>query len=206
MNSRNNVIHVVDDDASFRKSIYRLLSVSGYRVVLHDSGDRALENISNVDRGCILLDLQMSGLNGIELQERLEKVGNALPIIFISGHGDISASVRAIKAGAEDFLTKPVSKDVLLGAIMRALEHYDQGQEHVSLINSLRARFGTLTARENEVFALVVLGRLNKQIAHQLGIAERTVKAHRHSVMQKLEAKSVAELVSIAVKLGHPVA
>jgi FixJ family two-component response regulator len=206
MNSRNNVIHVVDDDASFRKSIYRLLSVSGYRVVLHDSGDRALENISNVDRGCILLDLQMSGLNGIELQERLEKVGNALPIIFISGHGDISASVRAIKAGAEDFLTKPVSKDVLLGAIMRALEHYDQGQEHVSLINSLRARFGTLTARENEVFALVVLGRLNKQIAHQLGTAERTVKAHRHSVMQKLEAKSVAELVSIAVKLGHPVA
>jgi FixJ family two-component response regulator len=206
MNSRNNVIHVVDDDASFRKSIYRLLSVSGYRVVLHESGERALENISNADRGCILLDLQMSGLNGIELQERLEKVGNALPIIFISGHGDISASVRAIKAGAEDFLTKPVSKDVLLGAITRALEHYDQGQEHVSLINSLRARFGTLTARENEVFALVVLGRLNKQIAHQLGTAERTVKAHRHSVMQKFGAKSVAELVSIAVKLGHPVA
>jgi FixJ family two-component response regulator len=206
MNSRNNVIHVVDDDASFRKSIYRLLSVSGYRVVLHESGERALENISNADRGCILLDLQMSGLNGVELQERLEKVGNALPIIFISGHGDISASVRAIKAGAEDFLTKPVSKDVLLGAITRALEHYDQGQEHVSLFNSLRARFGTLTARENEVFALVVLGRLNKQIAHQLGTAERTVKAHRHSVMQKFGAKSVAELVSIAVKLGHPVA
>ena len=206
MNSRNNVIHVVDDDASFRKSIYRLLSVSGYRVVLHESGERALENISNADRGCILLDLQMSGLNGVELQERLEKVGNALPIIFISGHGDISASVRAIKAGAEDFLTKPVSKDVLLGAITRALEHYDQGQEHVSLVNSLRARFGTLTARENEVFALVVLGRLNKQIAHQLGTAERTVKAHRHSVMQKFGAKSVAELVSIAVKLGHPVA
>jgi len=206
MNSRNNVIHVVDDDASFRKSIYRLLSVSGYRVVLHESGERALENISNVDRGCILLDLQMSGLNGIELQERLEKVGNALPIIFISGHGDISASVRAIKAGAEDFLTKPVSKDVLLAAIKRALEHYDEGQEHVSLINLLRARFCTLTARENEVFALVVLGRLNKQIAHQLGTAERTVKAHRHSVMQKLEAKSVAELVSIAVKLGHQVA
>ena len=206
MNSRNNVIHVVDDDASFRKSIYRLLSVSGYRVVLHESGERALENISNADRGCILLDLQMSGLNGVELQERLEKVGNALPIIFISGHGDISASVRAIKAGAEDFLTKPVSKDVLLGAITRALEHYDQGQEHVSLVNSLRARFGTLTARENEVFALVVLGRLNKQIAHQLGTAERTVKAHRHSIMQKLGARSVAELVSIAVKIGHPVA
>ena len=206
MNSRDNVIHVVDDDASFRKSIYRLLSASGYRVVLHESGERALENISNGDRGCILLDLQMSGLNGIELQERLESAGNPLPIVFISGHGDISASVRAIKAGAEDFLTKPVSKDVLLAAITRALEHYDQGQEHVSLINSLRARFATLTARENEVFALLVLGRLNKQIAHQLGTAERTVKAHRHSVMQKFGAKSVAELVSIAVKLGHPVA
>src|SRR5674476_1301275 len=171
MNSRNNVIHVVDDDASFRKSIYRLLSVSGYRVVLHESRERALENISNVDRGCILLDLQMSGLNGIEIQESLEKVGKALPLVFISGHRDISASVRSINAGAEDFLTKPVSKDVLLGAITRALEHYDQGQEHVSLVNSLRARFGTLTARENEVFALVVLGRLNKQIAHQLGTA-----------------------------------
>ena len=147
MNSRNNVIHVVDDDASFRKSIYRLLNASGYRVVLHESGERALENISNGDRGCILLDLQMSGLNGIELQERLECAGNALPIVFISGHGDISASVRAIKAGAEDFLTKPVSKDVLLAAIKRALERYDERQEHVSLINSLRARFCTLTAR-----------------------------------------------------------
>jgi FixJ family two-component response regulator len=206
MNSRKNVIHVVDDDASFRKSIYRLLSALGYRVVLHESGAQALENISNGDRGCILLDVEMSGLNGIELQERLETAGNVLPIVFISGHGDIPTSVRAIKVDAEDFLTKPVSKDVLLPAITRALEHYDEGQEHVSLINALRARFCTLTARENEVFSLVVLGRLNKQIAHQLGTAERTVKAHRHSVMQKLGARSVAELVSIAVKIGHPVA
>ena len=206
MNSRQDVIHVVDDDASFRKAMYRLLRASGYRVVLHESGAQALEKISNDDRGCILLDVQMPGLNGIELQERLEKVGNALPIVFISGHGDIPTSVRVIKAGAEDFLTKPVSKDVLLAAIKRALEHYDEGHEHVSLINSLRARICTLTAREQEVFALVVLGRLNKQIAYQLGTAERTVKAHRHSVMEKLGARSVAELVSIAVKIGHPVA
>jgi FixJ family two-component response regulator len=148
----------------------------------------------------------MSGLNGIELQQRLENAGNALPIVFISGHGDIPTSVQVIKAGAEDFLTKPVSKDVLLASITHALEHYDEGHEHVSLINSLRARICTLTAREHEVFGLVVLGWLNKQIAHQLGTAERTVKAHRHSVMQKLGAGSVAELVSIAVKIGHLVA
>jgi FixJ family two-component response regulator len=148
----------------------------------------------------------MSGLNGIELQQRLENAGNALPIVFISGHGDIPTSVRITKAGAEDFLTKPISKDVLLAAITRALEHYDEGYEHVSLINSLRARICTLTAREYEVFSLVVLGCFNKQIAHQLGTAERTVKAHRHSVMQRPGARSVAELVSIAVKIGHPVA
>ncbi len=206
MNERQDVIHVVDDDASFRKAMYRLLSASGYRVILHESGVEAMETISNDERGCILLDVQMAGLSGIELQERLEKAGNALPIVFISGHGDIPTSVRVIKAGAEDFLTKPVSKDDLLVAIKRALGHYDEGHEHVYLINSLRARICTLTAREHEVFALVVLGRLNKQIAHQLGTAERTVKAHRHAVMEKLGAKSVAELVSIAVKTGHPVA
>lgn len=126
--------------------------------------------------------------------------------MFVSGHDDIPTSARVIKAGAEDFLTKPVPKDVLLAAITRAREHYDEGHEHVSLINSLRARICTLTAREHEVFGLVVIGCLNKQIAHKLGTAERTVRAHRHSVMQKLGARSVAELVSIAVKIGHPVA
>src|ERR1019366_5905913 len=114
MNSRQDVIHVVDDDASFRKAMYRLLHASGYGVVLHESGAQALENISNDDRGCILLDVQMSGLNGIELQERLEKVGNALPIVFISGHGDIPTSVRVIKFLIKGFLTRPVSKAFLL--------------------------------------------------------------------------------------------
>jgi FixJ family two-component response regulator len=206
MISQQSVVHIVDDDPSFRTAIARLLRASGYRVAIYETGSQALENLPSDERGCILLDMRMPGLNGLQLQTHLAKMGHALPIIFISGHGDIATSVQAIKAGAEDFLTKPVTKDALLSAITRALLHYDEGHEHVARINSLRALFSTLTVREREVFALVVLGRLNKQIAHQLGTAERTVKAHRHSVMEKLGAKSVAELVSIAVQIGQPVA
>jgi FixJ family two-component response regulator len=206
MMSQSAVVHIVDDDASFRIAIDRLLRASGYRTVLHKTGVEALNGISKEERGCILLDVQMPKLNGMELQAQFIKSGLALPIIFISGHGDISTSVRAIKAGADDFLTKPVSKKVLLPAIKRALDLYDTGHEHVVRTNSLCALVASLTAREYEVFSLVVHGRLNKQIAYELGTAERTVKAHRHSVMQKLKAKSVAELVSIAVQIGQPVA
>jgi FixJ family two-component response regulator len=206
MNSDKGTVHIVDDDASFRTAIGRLLRASGYGVAAYETGIEALSRISNNERGCILLDLRMPGLSGIELQENLTKAGHSLPIIFVSGHGDISTSVKAIKAGAEDFLTKPVSKAVLIPAIERALEHYDKGHEHVARINAIRGAIATLTPREHEVFALVVLGLLNKQIAHELGTAERTVKAHRHSVMEKLKAKSVAELVSIAVQIGQPVA
>jgi FixJ family two-component response regulator len=206
MNSYKGVVHIVDDDASFRTAIGRILRVSGYQVVAYETGIEALGRIPSDERGCILLDLRMPGLSGVELQKELTKAGNSLPIIFISGHGDISTSVKTIKAGADDFLTKPVSKAVLIRAIHRALEHYDKGHEHVVRINSLRVAIATLTPREHEVFALVVLGRLNKQIAHELGTVERTVKAHRHSVMEKLKAKSVAELVSIAVQVGQPVA
>jgi FixJ family two-component response regulator len=206
MISQMAVVHIVDDDTSFRNAVDRLLRTSGYQTVQHKTGVEALSTISNGQRGCILLDMRMPGLNGAELQEQLNKSGLALPIIFISGHGDISASVRAIKAGAEDFLTKPISKDILLPAITRALDHYDRGRELVARTNALRALVASLTPREYEVFALVVRGRLNKQIAYELGTAERTVKAHRHSVMQKLNAKSVAELVSVAVQIGQPVA
>jgi len=206
MNSQQNVVHIVDDDPSFRTAIGRLLRASGYRVAIYETGFQALQNLPNDERGCILLDVRMPGLSGLQLQEHLAKMRHPLPIIFISGHGDIATSVRAIKAGAEDFLTKPVTKDALLSAISRALAHYDEGHEHVARLNSLRALISTLTPREHEVFALVVLGRLNKQIAHELGTAERTVKAHRHSVMEKLRASSVAELVSIAVQIGQPVA
>ncbi len=196
------VIHVVDDDASFRTAIARLLRASGYQVALYESGDDLLQNPSSAEPGCILLDLRMPGLGGLELQDRLAKIGHTLPIVFLTGHGDIPASVRAIKGGAEDFLAKPVSKKTLLDAVERALQRSEKAREHRERIGALRTLVATLTPREREVFALVVRGKLNKQIAYELGTSERTVKAHRHSIMQKLQARSLAEAVSIAERLG----
>jgi RNA polymerase sigma factor (sigma-70 family) len=196
------LVHIIDDDAAFRTSIARVLKASGYRVALYESGDRLLEAPPGAEPGCILLDLRMAGLNGLELQDRLHQRGIILPIIFLTGHGDIPTSVRAIKAGAEDFLSKPVRKEILLAAVERALARYEEAhQRHVRLA-SLRALVDTLTPRESEVFALVVRGKLNKQIAFQLGTSERTIKAHRHSIMEKLRVQSLAEAVSLAERLG----
>jgi RNA polymerase sigma factor (sigma-70 family) len=136
------------------------------------------------------------------LQARLVELGNALPIIFLTGHGDIPMSVRAIKTGAEDFLSKPVPKQTLLEAVERALGRYEDGREQRERLNALRALVGAFTPREREVFALVVRGKLNKQIAFELGTSERTIKAHRHNIMQKLQVHSLAEAVSIAERLG----
>ena len=144
----------------------------------------------------------MPGLDGLQVQNRLSDLGVDLPIVFLTGHGDIATSVRAIKAGAEDFLSKPVEKAELLDAIQRALERHDHVRERNSRLSAFRALVATLTPREREVFALVVRGKLNKQIAHDLGASERTIKAHRHSMMVKLQAKSLAEVVSIAERLG----
>jgi FixJ family two-component response regulator len=141
-------------------------------------------------------------MSGHELQARLLNIGNTLPIVFLTGHGDIRMSVRAIKAGAEDFLSKPVSKKTLIEAIQRALVRHQEAREQNLRLASLRAVAATLTPRESEVFALIVRGKLNKQIAHELGTAERTIKAHRHAVMQKLKVQSLAEAVSIAERLG----
>jgi FixJ family two-component response regulator len=151
---------------------------------------------------CILLDVQMSGLSGPQLQDRLSELGNRLPIVFLTGHGDIPTTVRAIKAGAEDFLTKPVTKERLLDTIKRALEHADELRAQAEHADALLARVQSLSPREKQVFALVVRGRLNKQIAHELGTSERTVKAHRHMVMKKCEVRSVAELVMVAERTG----
>jgi FixJ family two-component response regulator len=144
----------------------------------------------------------MTGLSGLELQDQLHKRGIILPIVFLTGHGNIPMSVRAIKAGAEDFLSKPVSRETLIAAVQRALARYDEARERHARLASLRALVGTLTPRESEVFALVVRGKLNKQIAYQLGASERTIKAHRHSIMEKLQVRSLAEAVSIAERLG----
>lgn len=197
------VIHIVDDEESVRRSVGRLLRTAGYQVSVYESAKQLLEKMPAAVRGCILLDVQMPGLDGPQLQEILGKMGFELPIIFLSGHGDIPISVRAIKAGAEDFLSKPAPKKLLLEAIERALNRYDETHERYVRLSAFRELFSTLTPREREVFNLVVQGKLNKQIAYDLGISERTIKAHRHSIMQKFKAKSLAELVSIAEKLGQ---
>jgi RNA polymerase sigma factor (sigma-70 family) len=195
-------IHIVDDDAAFRAAVARLLEGSGYRVALYKSAQHLLEDLPNdLNFGCILLDVRMPGLNGLDLQARLIESGSTLPIVFLTAHGDIPMSVRAIKAGAEDFLSKPVSKKTLLDAIQRALAQNASARERSTRLHSLRALVKTLTPRQREVFALVVAGKLNKQIAHELGTSERTIKAHRQEVMRKLKVRSLVEAVSIAEQL-----
>ncbi|MFZ0838411.1 MAG: response regulator transcription factor [Xanthobacteraceae bacterium] len=196
------IVHIVDDDAPFRTAVRRVLDASGYRVALYDSAEQLLAKLPAGEPGCILLDVRMPGLSGPQLQERLAELGNRVPIVFLTGHGDIPMSVQAIKAGAEDFLTKPVAREKLVAAVERALTRDAQQRAHDSELDGLRARVSRLTPRESEVFALVVRGKLNKQIAGELGTAERTVKAHRQKVMEKCEAQSLAELVRMAERLG----
>jgi RNA polymerase sigma factor (sigma-70 family) len=152
--------------------------------------------------GCILLDVQIPGLSGPELQDHLIKKGSTLPIIFLTGYGDIPTSVKAIKAGADDFLTKPVAREQLLASIERAIARHERTKQQRDRVDALRFLAGKLTPRESEVFKLVILGKMNKQIAHELGTTERTIKAHRQRVMQKLQVQSLAELVSIGERIG----
>ena len=202
MSAAPSVIHVVDDDAPFRTAVARLLRAAGYQVALYESGDHLLANPPGSGPGCVLLDMRMSGLSGLELQDRLAKLDSILPIVFLTGHGSIPMSVQAIKAGAEDFLSKPVSKATLLEAVERALARYRERREQRDRLDDLRALVSTLTPREREVFALVVRGKLNKQIAYELGTSERTIKAHRHAAMEKLKVRSLAEAVALADRLG----
>lgn len=202
MNSSPPVIHIVDDDLKFRTAISRLLKAFNYDVVVHASADEFFTSLTGPDRGCLLLDVRMPGLSGLDVQNRLSHLGRNLPIIFLTGYRDIEVSVMAIKAGAEDFLVKPIAKDQLFGAIQRALVRYDEIHERNFRLETLQRRVNSLTARQKEVFASMVRGKLNKQIAFSLGTSERTIKAHRQSVMQKLQVKSLAEAVSIAERVG----
>jgi FixJ family two-component response regulator len=202
MTSAPPTIHIVDDDAPFRTAIRRVLEASGYCVALYDSAEQLLAQLPAGEPGCILLDVRMPGLSGPQLQERLTELGSRVPIVFLTGHGDIPMSVQAIKAGAEDFLTKPVAREKLVAAVERALARDAQQRAHDGELDALRTRVSRLTPRESEVFALVVRGKLNKQIAGELGTAERTVKAHRQKVMEKCEVQSLAELVRMAERLG----
>ena len=196
------VVFVVDDDAPFRIAIGRLLRSAGYEVEAFESAADFLSALpTGTTASCILLDLKMPGLSGPEVQDRLARQGAAPPIVFLSAYGDIPTSVRAIKAGAEDFLTKPVSAEALFAAVGRAVARHQAALQQLESINAWRARLEKLTPREREVFVRVVKGKMNKQIAHELGATVRTIKAHRHRVMAKLEAASLAELVLIAERL-----
>ena len=197
------LVHVVDDDTSFRTAIERRLKLAGYDVATYASAQGLLDAAPSEEQpGCILLDVRIPGLSGPELQSRLVASGSTLPIIFLTGHADTATTVRTIKAGAEDFLTKPVSSELLLDAIERALVRQDAVRSQRDRLDVFRTHLARLTQRERQVFDLIVRGKINKQIAYELGTTERTVKAHRHQVMEKMQVHSLAELVSIAERLG----
>ena len=197
------LIHIVDDDASFRTAIERRLKKAGYAVATYPSAQHLLDHLPNESElGCILLDVRIPGLSGPELQTRLGELGSTLPIVFLTGYADVQTTVRAIKAGAEDVLTKPVSSEELLGAIRRAMAHHEVMRGQRSQLDVVRAHIAKLTPREREVFELVIRGKTNKQVANVLGATERTIKAHRHRVMEKMQVQSLAELVSVAERAG----
>ena len=196
-------VHIVDDDASFRTAMERRLKQAGYEVATYPSGLHLLLNLpAESTPSCILLDVRIPGLSGPELQTRLSQLGSTLPIIFLTGVPDIRTTVRTIKAGADDFLTKPVASDHLLRAIEKALAHHQTLRDLKDKLDSVRARLGRLTPREREVFDHVIRGDANKQVARALGCTERTVKAHRHRVMEKMQVRSLPELVSLAERAG----
>ena len=196
-------VHVVDDDVSFRTAIERRLKKAGYEVVTYPSAQHFLDRMpSESEMGCILLDVRIPGLSGPELQCRLSELSSTLPIVFLTGYPDVPTTVRTIKAGAEDFLTKPVSSEKLLEAIERAIAHHEARRDRKSKLDMVRANIGELTPRERQVFELVVRGKANKQIAYALGCTERTIKAHRQRVMEKMRVQSLAELVSLAERVG----
>jgi RNA polymerase sigma factor (sigma-70 family) len=196
-------VHVVDDDASFRTAVERSLKKAGYSVTTYSSARQLLDHLPDESQpGCLLLDVRIPDLNGPELQDRLSKLGSILPIVFLTGYADVPTAVQAIKAGAEDFLTKPVSSKKLLHAVERAMAHHEASRELKHRTDELGELLATLTPRERQVFDRVVQGKINKEIGRELGATERTIKAHRHQVMEKMKVRSLAELVSIAERAG----
>ena len=196
-------VHIVDDDTSFRTALERRLKLAGYCVATYASALELLDRLPDNDApGCILLDVRIPGMSGPELQRRLNELRSTLPIVFLTGHADTATTVQAIKAGAEDFLTKPIASEQLIEAINRAIARHDLARSERTRHDALSGLLAKLTPRERQVFDLIVRGKINKQIAYELGTTERTVKAHRHQVMEKMQVQSLAELVSIAERLG----
>jgi FixJ family two-component response regulator len=192
---------VIDDDQSVREALQGLLQSVGLRVALFSSVREFLDSNRTDLPGCFVLDVRLPGKSGLDFHDDLIKANVPMPVIFISGHADVPMSVRAMKAGAVEFLTKPVRHQDLLDAINRAIEHDRARRKEAELVGHLRARFDTLTARERDVMRLVTAGRLNKQIAAEIGLSEATVKLHRGQLMRKLRVQSLAELIRIADKL-----
>ena len=198
-------VFLVDDDNSVRKALARLIRAAGYEIKTFASAHEFIESTPETNGvACLVLDVRMPGFNGLDLQNAMRAANMPIPIIFITGHGDIPMSVRAMKAGAVDFLSKPVQSKVLLRAIDQALARAALESKDLAETKQLQACFDSLTPREQEVMVLVVTGLLNKQIAHELGTVEKTVKVHRARVMAKMGAASVADLVRFAEKLGLP--
>jgi RNA polymerase sigma factor (sigma-70 family) len=196
------VVFIVDDDASVRKGLERLVRSVGLRGKTFASAPEFLQCAASDGPSCLVLDVRMPGMSGMALQETLAAAGHHVPIIFITGHGDIAMSVRAMKAGAVDFLPKPFNDQDLLEAIQEAIARDRQTREKQTALQAIQQRSALLTPRERDVLSMVIAGLLNKQIAAELGMSEKTVKAHRAQVMQKMQVSSVAQLVLLAQKVG----
>jgi len=204
MADMSGVVFVIDDDPSMRAALEDLISSVGLRVRLFASPEEFLQSSPPDVLGCLVLDVRLPGMSGLTFQRQLAAAGIDLPVIFITGHGDISMSVRAMKAGAVEFLTKPFHEQELLDAIHSAIERDRERRRGTAIAIQLQERFATLTERERQIMALVVAGRANKQIAGELDLSEMTVKVHRGQVMRKMKASSLPELVRMADRLGKP--
>jgi len=202
MSSKDSVVFVVDDDPSVLKAVGRLLRSAGFQATTFSSSQRFLDQHDAAVPCCLILDLQMPGMSGLEVQTKLAAAGVEMPIIFLSGRGDLSTSVQAMKQGAADFLTKPIERDELLAAVRVALEKDLARRISQQETAETRRRLSSLTTREYEVFEHVIMGDLNKQTAAELGAAEKTIKVHRSRVMDKMQVRSVAELVRMAERAG----
>jgi FixJ family two-component response regulator len=206
MTDTDPIVFIVDDDDSVRKALTRLIKSVDLTVETFASADDFLKRDSHNGPACLVLDIRMPGLSGLDLQDELVAAGRTLPIIFVSAHGNIPLSVRAMKAGAVDFIEKPFEDQTLLDAINQSLKKDRQAKLEQAEVREIQRRADSLTPREREVFALVVSGKLNKQIAFKLGTSERTIKAHRARVMKKMQAKSLADLIRLAEKvISYPV-